>query len=146
VDDQSDDDDEEEFEDGIIDESQLQHHILLTPHTKIHLLAMKNIRDSIPTTDNTDQPQCEQDIIKLKNPGVQLTVFHYNILPTVGNVYKVNKDYHLEKVKYPPGVLYQSNEDGNLERVQYLPFQVYQADHQGIIMPLGVVGTPVTST
>ena len=46
------------------------------------------------------------DIIELQKLGVQLTVFHYNILPVVGNVYKVNSNYHLEKVKYQSGKLF----------------------------------------
>jgi hypothetical protein len=109
-------------------------------------LAGKNTTVSSPITNFAVQPQGQEDLIKLKTPGVQLTVFRYNILPTVGNIYEVTKDYHLQNVKYPPGVLYQSNHDGNLERVQYLPFQVYQADHLGILMPLGIIGTPTTST
>ena len=147
MDDSSDnDDDDEQLVDGIIDASQIQHHIQPTPHTKIPFLAGKNTTVSSPITNFAVQPQGQEDLIKLKTPGVQLTVFRYNILPTVGNIYEVTKDYHLQNVKYPPGVLYQSNHDGNLERVQYLPFQVYQADHLGILMPLGIIGTPTTST
>jgi hypothetical protein len=117
--------------------------------------------DKIPGIKTQEAPN-DRDLIKLQRPGVQLTVFHYNILPTIGNTYEVNSEYHLEKVKYPPGnwylsnpqgtlekakfspdKLYQGSEDGTLQQVQYLPYQVYQSNHDGsTLRPLDVISGP----
>jgi hypothetical protein len=85
------------------------------------------------------------DIIKLQKPGVQLTVFHYNILPVVGNVYKVNSNYHLEKVKYHSGQLYLCDDDGLLHKAQYVPYQLYQADSLGCLRAIGKVDGPISN-
>ena len=134
-------DTDEDLEEGIVEVSSMEY-APPQPIPEAEPLATDN--NSAQASDTV--PKQDSDIIKLQNPGVQLTVFHYNILPVVGNTYKVNKDYHLEKVKYPVGQLYQANQQGTLERVQYVPFQVYQADQEGILTPLGVVCGTITKS
>jgi hypothetical protein len=146
-----DSEDDEELQDGIIEEPMDTTYIppKMTPPS-----------DNIPGINSQEENiTTDRDVIKLQQPGVQLTVFHYNILPVIGNTYKVNSEYHLEKVKYPPGnwyfsnpqgtlekakfsptKLYQGNEDGILQQVQYLPYQVYQSNQDGsLLRPLDVI-------
>jgi hypothetical protein len=146
-----DNDDDEELCDGMIEtpmETTPSPPMISSPvNTRLEI----NSQASINSTNG--------DLIQLQQPGVQLTVFHYNMLPVVGNVYKVNSQYHLEKVKYPqgnwylsnsqgtleranfpPDKLYQSNAQGTLQEVQYIPHQVYQANNTGTLLrPLDVI-------
>jgi hypothetical protein len=140
-------DTDEDLEEGIIEMSPMQY---TPPQPMPEAKTLANDINSAQATESVhkqdNMPKQDNDIIKLQDPGVQLTVFHYNVLPTVGHTYKVNKDYHLEKIKYPTGQLYQANQEGILEQVQYLPYQVYQADQEGILTPLGVVGGIITKS
>jgi hypothetical protein len=122
------------------DNEELVDGIIYQPDT-CNVSSKDNTEDTIVSSkDNIE------DTIQLQKPGVQLTVFHYNILPTVGNVYKVNSKFNLEKVKYSPGKLYLADEEGTLSRVYFPPFQVYQADHEGTLKSIGVADGPITSS
>ena len=140
-------DTDEDLEEGIIEMPPMEH---TPPQPMPEARTLANDINSAQATESVhkqdNMPKQDNDIIKLQDPGVQLTVFNYNVLPTVGHTYKVNKDYHLEKIKYPTGQLYQANQEGILEQVQYLPYQVYQADQEGILTPLGVVGGIITKS
>jgi hypothetical protein len=135
-----DDDDDMELADGIIEMQDYQtNDTVTTPPTK-KLKSDYNMDCNIEA-----KPTGTGDIIQLQKPGVQLTVFHYNILPVVGNVYKVNSNYHLEKVKYESGQVYLCDDEGLLHKAQYVPYQLYQANSEGSLRAIGKVDGPISN-
>jgi DNA-directed RNA polymerase subunit RPC12/RpoP len=134
------DDDDMELADGIIQIQDYQtSDTVTTPPTK-------KLKSDHNMDCNTEiKPTGTGDIIQLQKPGVQLTVFHYNILPVVGNVYKVNSNYHLEKVKYESGHVYLCDDEGLLHKAQYVPYQLYQANSEGSLRAIGKVDGPISN-
>ena len=64
--------------------------------------------------------QYSDNEIKFTQPGTQVCVFQYNVLPPIGKIFRVNKKY-------------------NLVEMFFKPWQMYQADGDGILHPIGLL-------
>jgi hypothetical protein len=58
--------------------------------------------------------------IKLTQPGTQVCVFQYNVLPPIGKVFRVNKKHNLVEMIFKPWQMYQADGDGNLHPIGLL--------------------------
>jgi hypothetical protein len=80
-----------------------------------------------------------QTPIDIVNSGVQVCMFDYRVLPTIGKLYRVNNNHQLIQVFYKPGQDYHANPQGLLTQTFYQPDQTYQADSQGKLHAMGWV-------
>jgi hypothetical protein len=92
-----------------------------------------NVTDPSPILHEVQPPL---DII---NPGFQVCMFDYRVLPTIGKLYRVNNNHQLIQVFYTPGHYYHANQSGMLFQKAYQPGQIYQADAQGQLHAMGWV-------
>ena len=66
-------------------------------------------------------------------------MFDYRVLPTIGNLYRVNNHHQLIQVFYKLGQDYHADPQGKLTQTFYQPGQIYQADSQGKRYAMGWV-------